>query len=75
MSMDNYIYIEEPKRKNGLYKIWDCVASYSVESDRLQNLSGQKVILIAKAKTLDKAYEIAEKQESEYGITSMLWAK
>jgi len=75
MSMDNYIYIEEPKKKNGLYKIWDCMASYSTESDMLNDLSGQKMLLIGKTKTLEKAVKLADKQESEYGISFSLWAK
>lgn len=73
--MDNYIYIEEPKRKNGLYKIWDCVASFTEESDKGNSLDGQKIVVVGKAKTLEEAIKIGFKQESEYGISFSLWAK
>jgi hypothetical protein len=67
LSADNYIFID--RNKNPI-EVWHCVAS--AVSDDLQD---QKCSLIGKAKTFEEAFDLGEKEYTEYGITTELWSK
>ncbi len=72
MSADNYIFIDSSRFP---IEVWSCVASYTTESEKTNSLNGQKCLLLGEANTLGHAIKIAEKEDSEYGISFKLWAK